>query len=100
MLIAGHECGDFGQLCGLAVALVQLLLDHGRWRGQVEEGTVAGDDGLGEVDGLGPGDAGPAAQERAVDEFAEEAAVEDEEAGAVEQFPLAVGEVEVVGGAG
>jgi hypothetical protein len=66
---------------------------------EVEEDAVARGDQFSEVEGLAPGEAGFAAAERAVDKFADEAAVQRQMSGAGQEAAVAAGQVLVVGGA-
>lgn len=78
LLVRGGELRDLGERwCG-AVALEQTGVDHERRRGEVDEDAPAGRHQVHELQGLGPGEAGSVAVERTVDEFAYEAAVQDE----------------------
>jgi hypothetical protein len=66
----------------------------------VDERAVAGGDRLGELDGLAEGDAGAAVVAGSVDEFGDEAAVQDELAWGGEDVQVTGDEADSVGGAG
>jgi hypothetical protein len=84
----------------VAVAGLESGVDHGGRTGEVDQCAVAGGDRFSQLDGLAQGDAGAAVAAGTVDQFGDEATVQDQPAWCGQDAAVAGDQIDLVGGAG